>query len=136
VAVSRAELWAGHRSFVDGELLAQGLAVAGDKEGREPEHVKQECDYGARLWPDPAGRSITWPADEVLAKDSLTHDCPACSWNFPSEIGRHQSAVFSRRRFVLALRQVGHWRPITPAAPPPDGILRDPFTHWLEDWPS
>jgi hypothetical protein len=45
-AVSRAELWAGHRSFVDGELLAQGqvleseLMVAADEEREEPERVE------------------------------------------------------------------------------------------------
>ncbi|HZA52550.1 MAG TPA: hypothetical protein VE549_17520, partial [Myxococcaceae bacterium] len=42
--VSRTELWAGRRSLVDGELLAQGqvlegeLTAAADEEGEEPEH--------------------------------------------------------------------------------------------------
>ena len=45
-AIRRAELRAGHRSLVDDELLAQGevlereVAVAADKERKEPEQVK------------------------------------------------------------------------------------------------
>jgi hypothetical protein len=56
-AVSRAELWAGQRSLVDGELLAQGqvlegeLAVAADERGEEPEEVEQESDHEPRVWP-------------------------------------------------------------------------------------
>jgi hypothetical protein len=57
-AVSRAELWAGHRSFVDGELLAQGqvlrgeLAVAAEEEGEESEQVEQEGDHEPGFSPD------------------------------------------------------------------------------------
>ena len=57
-AVSRAELWAGQRSLVDGELLAQGqvleseLAVAADEEGKEPQQVEYERDHEPGLWPD------------------------------------------------------------------------------------
>jgi hypothetical protein len=74
-AVSRAELWAGQRSLVDGELLAQGhvlegeVAVADDEEGQEPEQVEYESDHEPGLWPDRADRSATWLANEVLSKD-------------------------------------------------------------------
>ena len=74
-AVSRAQLWAGQRSLVDGELLAQGqvlereLAMAAEEEGEEPEQVKYEGDHGRRLWPDGAGESIICRAAHVMAKD-------------------------------------------------------------------
>ena len=75
-AVSRAELWAGQRSLVDGELLAQGqvlegeLAVAADEKGEEPEEVEQESDHEPRLWLDRPDRSTICGPDGVLAKDN------------------------------------------------------------------
>ena len=78
-AVGRAELRAGRRSLVDGELLAQGqvledeLAVAADEEGEEqPKQVEHEGDHDRRLWPGRAGESITCRADDVLTKDRIS----------------------------------------------------------------
>ena len=56
--LARAALWAGQRSLVDGELLAQGqvleseLAVAAEEEGKEPQQVEYERDHEPGLWPD------------------------------------------------------------------------------------
>ena len=65
-AIDRAEPRPGHRSLVDGELLAQGqvlegeLAVAADEEGEEPKQVERRvitsCDCGR-----------TGPTDQPLA---------------------------------------------------------------------
>jgi hypothetical protein len=65
--------WAGRRSLVDGELLAQGqvlegeLAVAADEEGQESKQVEYEGDHERRLWPDEACGSLTCWANGVLA---------------------------------------------------------------------
>jgi hypothetical protein len=64
-AVGRAELRAGRRSLVDGELLAQGqilegeLAVAAEEDGKQAQQVKYESDHDPELWSDPPDRSIT-----------------------------------------------------------------------------
>jgi hypothetical protein len=94
-AVGRAELRAGRRSLIDGELLAQGrileseLAVAADEEGEEPEQAESEGDHGPRLWPDGADRSITCRADDILARDNLDLgvDGPATSSRAARELG-------------------------------------------------
>jgi hypothetical protein len=69
-------VWAGQRSLVDGELLAQGqvlegeLAVAADEKGEEPEEVEQESDHEPRVWPDRRDISTLCAPDGVLAKDN------------------------------------------------------------------
>ena len=76
-AIRRAESGPGHRSLVDGELLAQGqvlegeLAVAAEEEGEEPKQVEQEGDHRAGIVVRiRADRSTTCPPDGVLARDS------------------------------------------------------------------
>jgi hypothetical protein len=66
-AVDRAELRAGQRPLVDGELLAQGqvlegeLAMAAEEEREEPEQVEQKSDHRAEIV---AGSE---PTDQPLA---------------------------------------------------------------------
>jgi hypothetical protein len=72
-AVSRAELGAGQRALVDGELLAQGpvlegeLTLGADEEGKE--QVEYQGDHEPRSSSDGADRSTICRADDVLAKD-------------------------------------------------------------------
>jgi hypothetical protein len=42
--------------------------VAADQEGEESEQVEYEDDHEPRLWPERADRSLTWLADDVLAR--------------------------------------------------------------------
>jgi len=89
-----AEFRPGHRSLVDGELLAQGevlqdeLAVAAPEEGEETEQVEEEGDHQARILARsapqinhlPAGRSFgEGQADQaaVSAMDRLPQDWTA-----------------------------------------------------------
>ena len=67
-AIHRAQSGPGHRSLVDGELLAQGqvlegeLAVAAEEEREEPKQVEQERDHRAEIV---AGSE---PTDQPLAR--------------------------------------------------------------------
>ena len=40
--------------------------MAADEDGEEPQQVKEEGNHEPRLWPDEAGESITYRADDVL----------------------------------------------------------------------
>jgi hypothetical protein len=55
-------------TLAQGQVLEGELAVAADEEGKEPEYVQYEGDHEPGLWRASADRSITWLADDVLAR--------------------------------------------------------------------
>jgi hypothetical protein len=58
----------------------RALTVAADEERKEAKQVEDEGDNGPRVWLNPAERSTTCPADDVLAKDRCrpeVHEPPA-----------------------------------------------------------
>jgi hypothetical protein len=55
--------------LAQGEVLEGELAATADEEGEAPEHVKYEGDHEMRLWAAGPDRSITWRAEDVVAKD-------------------------------------------------------------------
>ena len=66
----------GHRSLVDGELLAQGqvlegeLALGAEQEGEEPKEVDRRTIIEPRFSPDQSRQINHLPADGVLARDN------------------------------------------------------------------